>query len=190
MLKSIVKKNLLLEESRKKRILAEEKIVKGRLSVLPTNINHISKKQRIYLFGKLFNEIKYMNDKGFSVQIINENLIDTLNQLFNEKGSEFMKTVKNKLVEFLKTKLNLNEIEKDVLERAIGNTEVDEVSRLFSDSKFLAQKISQTYGDDLSSMQTMLDDKGKKDLVKSIENSLLSKLEPIMGMVNSEIKLT
>lgn len=188
-LKSIVRKNLLLEESRKKRILAEEKIVKGRLSVLPTNINHNSKIQTNKLFGKLFNEIKYMNNKGFSRQVINENLIDVLNQLFNEEGAGFMDTVKNKLVEFLKIKLNLNEFEKDILERAIGNTEVDEVSQLFSDPKFLAQKISQTYGDDLTTTSTMLDDKGKRDVIKSIENSLFNKLQPLMGTINSNMEL-
>lgn len=188
-LKSIIKKNILLEETRKKRILAEEKIVRGRFSVLPTNINNKSKTQTNKLFGKLFNEIKYMNDKGFSREVINENLINVLNQLFNDEGAGFMDKVKTKLVEFLKIKLNLNDFEKDILERAIGNTEVDEVSQLFSDPKFLAQKISQTYGDDLTTTSTMLDDRGKRDVIKSIENSLLNKLQPLMGTINSNMEL-
>jgi hypothetical protein len=135
------------------------------------------------------NEIKYMNDKGFSREVINENLINVLNQLFNDEGAGFMDKVKTKLVEFLKTKLNLNDFEKDILERAIGNTEVDEVSQLFSDPKFLAQKISQTYGDDLTTTSTMLDDRGKRDVIKSIENSLLNKLQPLMGTINSNMEL-
>ena len=187
-LKKIIRKNILLEESRKKTMIVEETIIKGRLSVISKGIDPKYRSHRNRLFANLFNEVKFMNEKGFSRKVINENLINVLNQLFNDEGGQFMETVKTKLVEFLKTKLKLNEFERDVLEKAIGNTEVDEVSLLFSDPKFLAQKISQTYGEDLTTMSTMLDDKGKRDIVKSIENSLLNKLQPLMGTINTNME--
>ena len=188
-LKNTIRKNIQVLEEQKRITLTEEKIVKGRMSVLPKNVNKNSSIQVKKAFNGLFLEVRALKSQGFSQKIINENLISILSQMFDEEGPKFLETVKGKLTDYLKMKLNLTDMESDILERAIGNTEVDDVSELFSDPKFLAQKISQTYSEDLSNMYTMLDDRGRKDVIKSIEKSLIEKLEPIIGNVNSNMEL-
>jgi len=188
-LKNTIRKNIQILEEEKRRHLTEEKIVKGRMSVLPKNVNKNSSIQVKKAFNGLFLEVRALKSQGFSQKIINENLISILSQMFDEEGPKFLETVKGKLTDYLKMKLNLTDMESDILERAIGNTEVDDVSELFSDPKFLAQKISQTYSEDLSNMYTMLGDRGRKDVIKSIEKSLIEKLEPIIGNVNSNMEL-
>jgi hypothetical protein len=184
-----IRKNIQILEEQKRIILTEEKIVKGRMSVLPKNVNRNSSIQVTRTFNSLFTEVRKLKSIGISEKIINENLISVLSQMFDNEGPKFIETVKTKLTDYLKMKLNLTDMESDILERAIGNTEVDDVSELFSDPKFLAQKISQAYSEDLSNMYTMLDDRGRKDVIKSIENSLMQKLEPLMGNVNSNMEL-
>lgn len=184
-----IRKNIQVLEEQKRITLTEEKIVKGRMSVLPKNVNKNSSIQVRKAFNGLFSEVRTLKSQGFTQKIINENLISILSQMFDEEGPKFLETVKGKLTDYLKMKLNLTDMESDILERAIGNTEVDDVSELFSDPKFLAQKISQTYSVDLSNMYTMLDDRGRKDVIKSIEKSLIEKLEPIIGDVNSNMEL-
>ena len=144
-------------------------------------------------------EMKYLRKQNYSVKLINENLISILNQMFQEDGPKFMDTVKNKLSEFLIQKLNLSDFEKGVIERAIGETEVDDVPRLFTDARFLSQKLAEVYKDGFESdyMQNlpdfmkgkigkmMQDDQSQKEL----EDSFYSLVSPVMGDINSKMEL-
>jgi len=75
-----------IENNRNKRIV-ESSIINTRL------LNTDS-------FPKLVSEVKYMKTQKFDVELINENLISVLNQMFQEDGPQFMETVKKKLTEF------------------------------------------------------------------------------------------
>jgi len=181
-----LKKHLAEIESQRSARLNESNIIKTRLS----NTNGVE---------GIIVEMKYLRKQNYSVKLINENLISILNQMFQEDGPKFMDTVKNKLSEFLIQKLNLSDFEKGVIESAIGETEVDDVPRLFTDARFLSQKLAEVYKDGFESdyMQNlpdfmkgkigkmMQDDQSQKEL----EDSFYSLVSPVMGDINSKMEL-
>jgi hypothetical protein len=166
--------------------LTESNIVKTRLRI-GTSISDI------------ISEVKYLKKQKYSTEIINENLISILNQMFQEDGPGFMDTVKNKLTSFLIQKLNLSDFEKGVVEKAIGETEVDDVPRLFTDARFLSQKLAEVYKDGFESdyLENLPDFmKGKigkmmqdNQSQKELEDSFYDLIRPVMGDVNSKMEL-
>jgi hypothetical protein len=109
--------------------------------------------------------------------------------MFDEEGERFIDTVKEKLADYLKGKLNLTDVEQDILVRAIGNTEMDDVPELFNDPRFLANKIVQAYYEDMGGKYSMMKMDGSQDMVKGLEDRFVDKLEPVIGNVNSNMEL-
>ena len=188
-LKNTIRKNIQILQEEKRRHLTEEKIVKGRMSVLPKNVNKNSTIQVRKAFNGLFSEMRTLKSNGISQKVINENLISVLTQMFDEEGGRFIDTVKEKLADYLKGKLNLTDVEQDILVRAIGNTEMDDVPELFNDPRFLANKIVQAYSEDMGGKYSMMNMDGSQDMVKGLEDRFVDKLKPVIGDVNSNMEL-
>lgn len=181
-----IKKHLFeIEESRKKR-LKESSIINLRL------LNTDS-------LPKLVSEIKYMKTQKFDVSLINENLISVLNQMFQDDGPQFMETVKSKLTEFLMNKLNISEFEQKVIEKAIGDTDIDDVPKLFTEPRFLASKLAEVYSEDFSTeyLETLPEFMKSKvaklsqdpSNEKELEDMFVDMLSPLMGDINSKMEL-
>ena len=174
-----------IENNRNKRI-SESSIINTRL------VNSGS-------FPKLVSEIKYMKTQKFDVELINENLIAVLNQMFQEDGPQFMETVKKKLTEFLMNKLNVSEFEQKVIEKAIGDTDIDDVSKLFTEPRFLASKLAEVYSEDFSTdyLETLPEFMKSKvaklaqdpNNEKELEDMFVDMLNPLMGDINSKMEL-
>lgn len=174
-----------IENNRNKRI-SESSIIKTRLSNTKT-------------FGGLVSEVKYMKTQKFNVELINENLVSVLNQMFQEDGPQFMETVKKKLTEFLMSKLNVSEFEQKVIEKAIGDTDVDDVPKLFTEPRFLASKLAEIYSEDFSTqyLETLPEFMKSKiaklsqdpNNEKEIEDMFVDMLNPLMGDINSKMEL-
>lgn len=188
-LKNTIRKNIQILQEEKRRHLTEEKIVKGRMSVLPKNVNKNSTIQVRKAFNGLFSEMRTLKSNGISQKVINENLISVLTQMFDEEGERFIDTVKEKLADYLKGKLNLTDVEQDILVRAIGNTEMDDVPELFNDPRFLANKIVQAYSEDMGGKYSMMNMDGSQDMVKGLEDRFVDELKPVIGDVNSNMEL-
>jgi len=188
-LKNTIRKNIQILQEEKRRHLTEEKIVKGRMSVLPKNVNKNSTIQVRKAFNGLFSEMRTLKSNGISQKVINENLISVLTQMFDEEGERFIDTVKEKLADYLKGKLNLTDVEQDILVRAIGNTEMDDVPELFNDPRFLANKIVQAYSEDMGGKYSMMNMDGSQDMVKGLEDRFVDELKPVIGGVNSNMEL-
>lgn len=184
-----IRKNIQVLEEQKRITLTEEKIVKGRMSVLPKNVNKNSSIQVRKAFNGLFSEVRTLKFNGISQKVINENLISILTQMFDEEGERFVDTVKEKLAEYLKNKLQLTDVEQEILVQAIGNTEMDDVPELFNDPRFLANKITQEYSKDMGGKYSMMNIDGFKDMAKSLEDRFVDKLKPVIGDVNSNMEL-
>jgi len=187
-IKTSIIKNIKILQEEKKVSLTEEKIVKGRFSVVPTKINKYSTIQNNKTFNVLFNEVRTLKTHGINQKLINENLVQVLSQMFDEEGPRFLDVVKEKLAEYLKSKLQLTDIEQEILVSAIGNTEMDDVPELFNDPRFLAQKISQAYSEDMGSKYSMMNT-DNSEMVKKLEDTFVDKLKPVIGVVNSKIEL-
>jgi hypothetical protein len=188
-LKNTIRKNIQILEEEKRRHLTEEKIVKGRMSILPKNVNKNSTIQVRKAFNGLFSEVRTLKSSGISQKVINENLISVLTQMFDVEGERFIDTVKEKLADYLKGKLNLTDVEQDILVQAIGNTEMDDVPELFNDPRFLANKIVQAYSEDMGGKYSMMNIDGSQDIVKGLEDRFVDKLKPVIGDVNSNMEL-
>ena len=188
-LKNTIRKNIQILEEEKRRHLTEEKIVKGRMSILPKNVNKNSTIQVRKAFNGLFSEVRTLKSSGISQKVINENLISVLTQMFDVEGERFIDTVKEKLADYLKGKLNLTDVEQDILVQAIGNTEMDDVPELFNDPRFLANKIVQAYSEDMGGKYSMMNIDGSQDMVKGLEDRFVDKLKPVIGDVNSNMEL-
>jgi len=187
-IKTSIIKNIKILQEEKKVSLTEEKIVKGRFSVVPTKINKYSTIQNNKTFNVLFNEVRTLKSHGINQKLINENLVQVLSQMFDEEGPRFLDVVKEKLAEYLKSKLQLTDIEQEILVSAIGNTEMDDVPELFNDPRFLAQKISQAYSEDMGSKYSMMNT-DNSEMVKKLEDTFVDKLKPVIGDVNSKMEL-
>jgi uncharacterized protein (DUF2249 family) len=174
-----------IENNRNKRI-SESSIINTRL------VNSGS-------FPKLVSEIKYMKTQKFDVELINENLITVLNQMFQEDGPQFMETVKKKLTEFLMSKLNVSEFEQKVIEKAIGDTDIDDVAKLFTEPRFLASKLAEVYTEDFSTdyLETLPEFMKSKvaklaqdpNNEKELEDMFVDMLNPLMGDINTKMEL-
>jgi len=188
-LKNTIRKNIQILQEEKRRHLTEEKIVKSRMSILPKNVNKNSTIQVKKAFNGLFSEVRTLKSNGISQKVINENLISVLTQMFDVEGERFIDTVKEKLADYLKGKLNLTDVEQDILVQAIGNTEMDDVPELFNDPRFLANKIVQAYSEDMGGKYSMMNIDGSQDMVKGLEDRFVDKLKPVIGDVNSNMEL-
>jgi len=196
-IQNTVRKNIKLLSEHKKRVLAEESIIKGRFGIIVEKINPKSRLQINRAITQLFSEIKYLNTQGFNPKLINENVIDILSKMFAEEGEKFMGVIKSKLAEYLETKLGVTEFEKGVLEKAIGDTEMDDVPKLFSDARFLADKLADVYGqtfDDKFSSEfsditrPMISMSDNPDTKRKMADKFYEKLSPIMGDINSNME--
>lgn len=189
-LKKSIRTNIQKLHEEKKITLTEEKIVKGRFSMVPKNINKNSKIQVTKAFNTLLSENKSLKSQGMSQSLINENMIQALTLMFGEEGPRFIDTLKEKLAEYLKSKLQLTDVEKEIISNAIGNTEMDDIPELFNDPKYLATKIVQAYTEDMGSKYSIMNiDKGQQ-MVSNMEDEIRQKIEPLIGNVNSNIELT
>ena len=188
-----IRKNIQVLKEQKRITLTEEKIVKGRMSVLPKNVNKNSSIQVRKAFNGLFSEVRTLKSNGISQKVINDNLISILAQMFDEEGERFVDTVKEKLAEYLKNKLQLTDTEQEILVQAIGNTEMDDVPELFNDPRFLANKITQAYSlaysEDMGGKYSMMNIDNSQDMVKGLEDRFVDKLKPVIGDVNSNMEL-
>ena len=188
-LKKSIRKNLEILQETKKVTLTEEKIVKGRFSVVPKNINKNSKIQVTKAFNTLLSENKSLKSQGVSQNLINENMIQALTLMFAEEGPRFIDTLKEKLAEYLKSKLQLTDVEEEIITNAIGNTEMDDIPELFNDPKYLANKIVQAYTEDMGSKYSIMNIEKGQQMVSNMEDELRQKIEPLIGNVNSNIEL-
>jgi hypothetical protein len=188
-LKKSIRKNLEILQETKKVTLTEEKIVKGRFSVVPKNINKNSKIQVTKAFNTLLSENKSLKSQGVSQNLINENMIQALTLMFAEEGPRFIDTLKEKLAEYLKSKLQLTDVEEEIITNAIGNTEMDDIPELFNDPKYLANKIVQAYTEDMGSKYSIMNIEKGQQMVSNMEDELRRRIEPLIGDVNSNMGL-
>ena len=185
-MKSILRKHLLEAEKKKLQDKKDSMIIEKRLS-LTSDI------------AGLISEVSYLNKQKYNKNLINENLLDVLTIMFQEDGQKFMETVKKKLGDFLIQKLQYQGFEQEVLLKAIGDTDVDDVPKLFTDCRFLASKLAEVYTEDfsgayLNDMPDFMKDKmtnfvSDSQTKKQLEDSFVDKLCPMMGDINSKMEL-
>jgi hypothetical protein len=105
-------------------------------------------------------------------------------------------TIKDKLTDFLVSKLQGTDFDREAIEMAIGDTELDDISKLFTDTRFLAKKLAEIYSTkynemslDLSSLSGPTVSSQISSGQSELEDKIVDQLRPIMGDINSKMEL-
>ena len=201
-LKEVVKKNLTETQKVKKTQLTESKIVKGRLGIISESVNFNSKIQTTKFFNKLFIETNNLVNMGINESVINEDLIMVLKGLMGDENARVIETLKERLISYLESKLQMDTFEKDVLTQTIVEIDEDEFAKIFSDKRFLPRKITDTfirefrekYLEGLTDMTRDLltnridNEDFKRELEDKFTTALESLLETIESNMDSKLK--
>lgn len=141
-IKKSIKTNIQELQERKKKNLIETKIVKNRFNLISEGVNLNSKIRTKKLLDSLLSECNYLKKQGFNKELINEGFLDVMGDLFGQEGPQFWDTVKNRLSDYLTSKFNIDGWMKDKIIEGIGSVEIDEIPLLFTDCRFLVQKVT------------------------------------------------
>jgi len=170
-LKKIVNKNLKETKTVKVNQLTESKIVNGRFSIIAESVNLHSKIQTTKFFNKLFLESKSLVEMGISTNIINEDLITVLKGIMGDENSQVIDVLKDRLITYLESKLTMDTFEKEVLRQSIVELDEDEFPQVFSDKRFLARIITDTFIREFGEKYLSgLTDVTRELLIKRIDN--------------------
>ena len=196
-LKKIVKKNLNDTKTVKVTQLTESKIVNGRFSIIAESVNLHSKIQTTKFFNKLFVESKNLVDMGISTKIINEDLIMVLKGLMGDENSHVIDVLKDRLISYLESKLNMDTFEKEVLKQSIMELDEDEFPQVFSDKRFLARIITDTfirefgekYLDGLTDMtkELLMNRIDNEDFKRELEDKFTTALDSLLDSIESNM---
>ena len=196
-LKKVVKKNLTETQKVKKTQLTESKIVKGRLGIISESVNFNSKIQTTKFFNKLFIETNNLVNMGINESVINEDLIMVLKGLMGDENSRVIETLKEKLISYLESKLQMDSFEKDVLTQTIVEIDEDEFSKIFSDKRFLPRKITDTfirefrekYLEGLTDMtkDLLISRIDSEDFKRELEDKFTTALESLLETIESNM---
>ena len=148
-LKGIIKENLIKTQENKNRLLQESNIVKTRLNIILEGKTFKTKKQVDDVYVTILSEMIYLHKQGFNEDIIAENVgsvFGALGNIFGTGINGVIETFKEKGVNFILEKLGLskNNFLKNFLITALGNTDIKDVPKLFSDCDFLTKKIAES----------------------------------------------
>ena len=196
-LKKIVKKNLNDTKTVKVTQLTESKIVNGRFSIIAESVNLHSKIQTTKFFNKLFVESKNLVDMGISTNIINEDLIMVLKGLMGDENSKVIDVLKDRLITYLESKLDMDTFEKEVLKQSILELDEDEFPQVFSDKRFLARIITDTfirefgekYLDGLTDMtrELLMNRIDNEDFKRELEDKFTTALDSLLDSIESNM---
>jgi len=196
-LKEVVKKSLTETQKVKKTQLTESKIVKGRLGIISESVNFNSKIQTTKFFNKLFIETNNLVNMGINESVINEDLIMVLKGLMGDENSRFIETLKERLISYLESKLQMDSFEKDVLTQTIVEIDEDEFAKIFSDKRFLPRKITDTfirefrekYLEGLTDMtkDLLISRIDSEDFKRELEDKFTTALESLLETIESNM---
>ena len=196
-LKKVVKRNLTETQKVKKTQLTESKIVKGRLGIISESINFNSKIQTTKFFNKLFIETNNLVNMGINESVINEDLIMVLKGLMGDENARVIETLKERLISYLESKLQMDSFEKDVLTQTIIEVDEDEFAKIFSDKRFLPRKITDTfirefrekYLEGLTDMtkDLLISRIDSEDFKRELEDKFTTALESLLETIESNM---
>lgn len=202
-LKKSIKTNIQELELKKSKLLIESNIVKSRFNLISEGINLKSKIKTKIMLDSLLSECNYLKLQGFNDKVINEGFLDIMGDLFGQEGPQFWDTVKNRLSDYLTSKFNIDGWMKEKIIEGIGSVEMDEIPLLFTDCRFLVQKITNAAMEGFSesleirgadntvpgvfrnSLDNLL---SSDDYRKKLEDSFTTIVCPAMGQINKNME--
>lgn len=201
-IRETIRQNLLETETRKKNLLQESKIINSRFKLIGEGVNTKSKIQTKKTFDKILSECNYLKTQGYNESLINEGFLEVMSDLFNNEGPQFWDTVKTKLSDYISSKFGVDDWMKDKMIEGIGNVEIDEIPKLFTDCRFLVNKITDAAMEGFSEnipveggsntvpgmfRQSLDNVIGGDDFRRNLEDSFTTVVCPAMGQINQNM---
>jgi len=201
-IKKTIRESLLEVESKKKTLIQESKIINGRFKIIAEGVNTKSKIQTKKALDKVLSECNYLKTQGYNQTLINEGFLEVMGDLFNNEGPQFWDTVKTKLSDYITSKFGVDKWMKEKMIEGIGNVEIEEIPKLFTDCRFLVQKMTDAamegFGENISveggsntvpgifrqSLDKVI---GGDDFRKNLEDSFTTVVCPAMGQINQNM---
>ena len=148
-LKYNIKKQLVETKDKKSRLLQESKIIQTRFVMIAESSKIKTKKQLDNMFVNLLSEMIYLHKQGFDDNLIKENVegvFSVLSSLFGGTTNAVVELFKEKGVKWILEKIGIedNNFIKNFLITALGNTDLKDVPKLFTDCEFLTKKIAES----------------------------------------------
>lgn len=148
-LKKTIKKSLLETKEVKRQVLTESTIIKNRFNFIVESSRIKTKKDLDKVFVNVLTEMVYLHKKGFNDSLIEENVssvFNVLGNLFGGTTNTVIELFKEKGVKFILEKLGIddNNFLKNFLITALGNTDLKDVPKLFTECDFLTKKIAES----------------------------------------------
>lgn len=139
-LKNKIHTELLKENHRKESsLILETKILNNQFSTLKSCDDFDT------LFETIQHKVNVFNQKQFSKKTINESLFNILQSLFGDFDTDFWGTVKERMSDWVSTKMEIEPWAQDDVKSEINSTPNEEVPKLFSDSDYMANKVAKGY---------------------------------------------
>jgi peptidoglycan hydrolase-like protein with peptidoglycan-binding domain len=144
-LNNIIKESLIVTKEKKKKTIQESKITNLRFKMI---VESETKQDLNTILEEVLMEMIYLHNQGFNSQIISENVDDVFNVLskvFKKSQGAIVGTFKEKGVNYIITNLGMekNTYLKNFLTTVLGNTNVVDIPKLFTDCDYLTKKIAE-----------------------------------------------
>jgi hypothetical protein len=201
-IRKTIRENLLEVETKKKSLLQESKIISSRFKIIGEGVNTKSKIQTKKTFDKILSECNYLKKQGYNESLINEGFLEVMSDLFNNEGPQFWDSVKTKLSDYISSKFGVDNWMRDKMIEGIGSVEIDEIPLLFTDCRFLVQKITDAAMEGFNEnipveggsntvpgifRQSLDNVVGGDDFRRNLEDSFTTVVCPAMGQINQNM---
>jgi hypothetical protein len=203
-LKKMIRENLITEKTKKQRLLKESKIIKNRLYVLLEDKTKL-KSQADYnkLFNSLIVEANFLREQGFDEKLIQESWFNFLGKL---GFGGFADALQERLVQWLLEtfKIPKSSYLANLLIVGFANFDLDNIGKILSGDcntlvKFIAETIVEAFARkkmSTSGETNYLEDtlrnaisdilfKDKSELIKAVEDKLISFICPQLSKISS-----
>jgi hypothetical protein len=206
-LQKVIRENLISIQQNKKKVLTEEsKIVKNRFKIIGEGRTFKTKSDVRKFSDELINEMVYLNSQGFDKQVINEGFWDVLSGLFPKGMDSIFDTFKERGVAWLMEKLGLNPDSwlGSVVVTGLGDIDIVDVPKLFSDCNFATKALSkaiaegtvrqlqQKYTSDSAIADvlrnTVVEVLSETELGQKLESSIGSLICPLISNLSGKLK--
>jgi hypothetical protein len=179
-------RNVISEYVDNKKIkIQESKIINNRFKFVIENFNLKYKKGRTTSYRYLVEEKKTLINNGYSRDLVNESFLDIMGTLYGSEGNNVLSDVKLRLGEKIALQVKdkeqehsmiitaFNEIPEEVIERAIKENRVDELSGLIATKALSSYKTQFGDGGISELMIASVDEnKFKAEVAKLIEPAI------------------
>jgi hypothetical protein len=203
-LKKTIKEGLKNFKDKKKVTESENKIIENRIKFITEDRNLNSIDDLKIIGSELFEEVMYLRSQGFVSPLLNEGLFDFLGSVLGHSTDGVTQFFKEKLVDKVMTVLGVNPDSwiGGVVSTTIGNLELKDIPKVFTDCTFTTKLLSKSIAEEASNQvrlgvgvsggfydilsNTLVEMIEKGEFVQSIESKIAEFVCPMLSDVRQK----